>query len=137
MMKIIGFLCALIISCAAVPAVAEDMYDIRGTKHGCADVVATGGWDDLTSASLENMQGSAALGASLYWTEVIVKSGSAAVYLCEAAGAGCGANTANKLSVATGASLTIPLRGLVVQTIAVLAAGATTVQVCGFFRASP
>lgn len=113
---------------------AEDALDIRGTKHGCQDVTASGGWDTLTSASLENQQGAAALSASLYWTEVVVKGGSAAVYVCEAAAASCGSGTANKMAVATGATLVLPLRGLSVQSIAVYAAIGTTVQVCGYFR---
>lgn len=122
---------------------AEDLNDVRGTRHGCVDVTATGGWDTLTSASLENSTGSAVLSASLYWTEVLVKDGSATVYLCLAAAASCGAGTGNKLSVAAGSSITLPLRGITpsgssgVQSIAVYAAAATTVQVCGFFRSAP
>ncbi len=116
---------------------AEDAYDVRGTKHGCADLTATGGWDTLTSASLENQQAAAALSASLYWTEVLVKGGSAAVYVCEATGTSCGTGTGNKLSVATAGSLSLPLRGLNTQSIAIYAANGTTVQVCGYFRSAP
>ena len=118
-------------------AQAEDAQDIRGTKHGCVDHTATGGWDTLTSASLENQQGSAVLAASLYWPEILIKSGSAAVYVCETTAASCGAGTTNKMSVATGATLVLPMRGLSAQSIAVYATAATTVQVCGYFRSSP
>ena len=134
----------LFVSCGLTGfARAEDLNDVRGTRHGCVDVTATGGWDTLTSASLENSTGSAALSASLYWTEVLVKDGSATVYLCLAAAASCGAGTGNKLAVAAGSSITLPLRGVApsgssgVQSIAVYAAAATTVQVCGFFRSAP
>lgn len=116
---------------------AEDSQDIRGTDHGCKDVTASGGWDTLTSADLESQRGSAVLSASLYWTELLVKSGSATVYVCETAGASCGSGTANKLSVASGAALTLPLRGMSVQSVAIYATAATTVQVCGYFRKSP
>ena len=116
---------------------AEDSNDIRGTDHGCKDVTASGGWDTLTSADLESQRGSAVLSASLYWTEILVKGGSAAVYVCEAAGASCGTGTGNKLSVASGAALTLPLRGMSIQSVAIYAAAATTVQVCGYFRKSP
>jgi len=116
---------------------AEDSQDIRGNYHGCKDVTASGGWDTLTSVDLESQTGSAVLSASLYWTELLIKSGSAAVYVCEAAGASCGTGTGNKLSVASGAALTLPLRGMSVQSVAIYATAATTVQVCGYFRKSP
>ena len=61
---------------------AEDSQDVRGTRHGCKDVTASGGWDTLTSADLESQTGSAALSSGLYWTEIVVKDGSAAVYVC-------------------------------------------------------
>ena len=61
---------------------AEDKDDVRGTRHGCKDVTASGGWDTLTSADLESQTGSAALASGLYWTEIMVKDGSAAVYVC-------------------------------------------------------
>ena len=38
---------------------AEDSQDVRGTRHGCKDVTASGGWDTLTSADLESQTGSA------------------------------------------------------------------------------
>ena len=116
---------------------AEDSQDIRGTKHGCKDVTASGGWDTLTSADLESQTGSAVLASGLYWTEILVKSGSATVYVCEAAGASCGTGTGNKLSVASGAALTLPLRGLSVTSVAIYATAAATLQVCGYFRTSP
>lgn len=116
---------------------AEDSQDIRGTRHGCTDLTTTGAWDELTSASLEDMRGSSALAASLYWTELFIKGGSATVYVCEAASADCGSNTTNKLSVASGASITLPLRGLSLRTVSIQATASTTVQVCGFFRTAP
>lgn len=116
---------------------AEDSQDVRGTRHGCKDVTASGGWDTLTSADLESQTGSAVLASGLYWTEIMVKSGSAAVYVCETTGASCGSGTANKMSVATGGVLVLPMRGLSVTSIAVYAAAATTVQVCGYFRTAP
>ena len=116
---------------------AEDSQDIRGTKHGCADVTATGGWDTLTSSNLENQSGSTVLASGLYWTELLVKDGSATVYVCEAAGASCGAGTGGKMSIAGGAALALPLRGLSVTSVAVYAAVGTTLQVCGYFRTSP
>jgi hypothetical protein len=116
---------------------AEDSQDIRGTRHGCTDLTTTGAWDELTSASLEDMRGSSALAASLYWTELFIKGGSAVVYVCEAAAADCGSNTTNKLSVASGASITLPLRGLSLRTVSIQATASTTVQVCGFFRTAP
>lgn len=136
--RILAVLAFIISACGFVsPAAAEDANDVRMTKHGCVDVTASGGWDDLTSASFENQQGSAALSAGLSFTELLVKDGSAAVYVCEAAGAGCGATTANKMKVTSGAALTVPLRGLSVATVSVFAAVSTTVQVCAGFRASP
>lgn len=116
---------------------AEDAQDVRGTRHGCKDVTASGGWDTLTSADLENMQGSAVLASGLYWTELLIKDGSASVYVCEAAGASCGVGTGNKLSVAAGASVVLPMRGLTATSVAIYATAATTVQVCGFFRTVP
>jgi len=116
---------------------AEDSQDVRGTRHGCKDVTATGGWDTLTSADMESQAGSAVLASGLYWTEIMVKDGSAAVYVCETTGASCGSGTGNKMSVATGATLVLPMRGLSVTSIAVYAAAATTVQVCGYFRTAP
>jgi len=116
---------------------AEDSRDVRGTRHGCQDITATGGWDTLTSASLENQQGSAALASGLYWSEILVKGGSATVYVCEAAAASCGSGTTNKASVATGATLMLPLYGLSVTSVAIYAANGTTLQVCGYFRTTP
>lgn len=118
-------------------AFAEDAQDIRGNKHGCKDVTATGAWDSITSADLENQSGSTALASGLYWTELLVKSGSATVYVCEAAGTSCGTGTGNKLSVASGAVIVLPLRGLNTTSVAIYATAATTVQVCGYFRANP
>lgn len=116
---------------------AEDKDDVRGNFHGCADVTATGGWDSLTSASLESSLGSSTLAASLYWTEVLVVNGSADVYLCLTTGASCGTGTAGKLKVASGAALSLPLRGLATRSVAVYATAATTLQVCGYFRVQP
>lgn len=116
---------------------AEDSQDVRGTRHGCKDVTGTGGWDTLTSADMESQTGSAVLASGLYWTEIMVKDGSAAVYVCETAGASCGAGTGNKMSVATGATLVLPLRGVSPTSVAIYATAATTVQVCGYFRTSP
>lgn len=118
-------------------ALAEDAQDIRGTKHGCKDVTASGGWDSLTSADLESQTGSAALSSGLYWTELMIKSGSATVYVCEAVGTSCGTGTGNKLSVASGAVVVLPLRGINTTSVAVYATAATTLQVCGYFRVSP
>ena len=116
---------------------AEDSQDVRGTRHGCADVTATGGWDSLTSASLESTQSGSALPASLYWTEVLVINGSANVYLCLTTGASCGTGTGRKPRVASGGALSLPLRGLNTQSVAVYAANGTTLQVCGYFRTAP
>lgn len=135
LISILAALAFLAAFAVAQAARAEDSQDVRGTKHGCVDVTASGGWDTLTSASLENSQGSAVLSSGLYWTEVFVLNGSADVYLCLAAGGSCGAGTANKMKIATGASGSFPLRGLSATSIAVYAAAATTVQVCGYFRA--
>ena len=123
----------------ATVARAEDAHGVVGTRHGCVDFSVTSTGTTYTSASLENMQGSAALAASLYWTEIMVKGGSDPVYLCEAAVASCGADTTNKLVVATGASITLPTRGISVQSIALFGPGlgATTGQLCGFFRVTP
>ena len=139
MLKFIGLFCAIITSCGlAVPAGAEDQYDIRGTKHGCTDFTVGAAWATYTSASLEDQAGSAVLGASLYWTEIMIKAPSAAVYICEAAAASCGANTTNKLSVASGATIVLPLKGLAGQSIALQGSGAgVTGQLCGYFRVSP
>ena len=117
------------------PVHAEDASDVRGTSHGCVDVTGSGAWATLTSASLENSAGSAALAASLYWTEIVVKDGSAPAYICLAAAASCGGTTANKMVVPTGAALALPLRGISTQSVAVFTAGAATAQVCGYFRA--
>ena len=83
--------------------------------------------------------GSAALAASLHWTELTVKAPSAAVYVCLAGASSCGANTTNKLSVATGATLVLPVTGLSLQTISLYGTGiiGSAVQVCGFFRVHP
>lgn len=122
---------------------AEDMHDIRGTRRGCVDVTGTAAWVTLTSASLENSTASSALAASLYWTEITVKDGTGAVQLCLNAAASCGADTTNKDNIASGAALTLPLRGLPqgtasgIQSVAVYAGVATTFQVCGYFRVSP
>ena len=118
---------------------AEDMHDIRMTRHGCQDLVVPAAWTTYTSASFENMQGSAALAGSLYWTELFVKAPDVALYICEAAAASCGADTTNKMSVAAGASLTVPLRGLGIQSLSLYGTGiiGTTVQVCGGFRSAP
>lgn len=115
---------------------AEDAQDIRGTAHGCVDTTIQAEWTALTSASLESSKGSAALAGSLYWTEILVKGGTAAVYLCMAGASSCGSGTANKLSVPAGATLSIPLRGLGVQTISLYGTGGggSAVQVCGYFR---
>lgn len=116
---------------------AEDSQDVRGTRHGCVDVTATGGWDSLTSASLESTASGTSLAASLYWTELLVLNGSADVYVCLTTGASCGTGTGNKLKVASGAALTLPLRGLSTQSVAVYATASTTLQVCGYFRTAP
>lgn len=115
---------------------AEDAQDVRGTAHGCADLTVAAEWTALTSASLENSKGSAALSASLYWTEILVKGGTAAVYVCLAGASSCGSGTTNKLSVPAGATLSIPLRGLGVQTLSLYGTGGggSAVQVCGYFR---
>jgi hypothetical protein len=115
---------------------AEDAQDIRGTAHGCVDATVQTEWTALTSASLENSKGSSVLAGSLYWTEILIKGGSAAVYLCLAGASSCGIGTTNKLSVPAGATLSIPLRGLGVQTISLYGTGITgsAVQVCGYFR---
>ena len=130
---LVAFLTAFGVVCVAR---AEDALDVRGTKHGCADVTATGDWATLTSASLENAAGSSALAASLYWTEVFISGGSADVYLCEAAAASCGVGTGNKQKVPTAGAIALPLRGLGIQSIATYAANGTTFQICGFFRAT-
>lgn len=119
---------------------AEDMHDIRGTKHGCVDFsVTNAAWTTYTSASLENMQGSTALAASLYWTQIQIINGDGPVYVCEAAAASCGADTTNKLEVATAAASIDPARGLSIQSVSLTGAGlaATTGQLCGFFRSAP
>lgn len=116
---------------------AEDANDVRGNFHGCKDVTASGGWDSLTSADLESSTGSAVLSSGLYFSEVLVLNGSADVYLCLAAGGSCGAGTGNKVKVASGAALMLPVRGINPTSIAVYATAATTLQVCGYFRARP
>lgn len=116
---------------------AEDSNDVRGNYHGCKDVTASGGWDSLTSADLESSTGSAVLSSGLYFSEVLVLNGSADVYLCLAAGASCGTGTANKVKVASGAALMLPVRGINPTSIAIYATAATTVQVCGYFRKTP
>ena len=115
---------------------AEDAQDVRGTAHGCADLTVPASWTEYTSASLESSKGSAALAGSLYWTEILVKDGSAAVYVCLAGASSCGSGTTNKLSVPAGATLSIPLRGLGVQTLSLYGTGivGSVVQVCGYFR---
>ena len=70
---------------------AEDAQDVRGNFHGCVDATVPTSWTELTSASLEDSKGSGALSASLYWTELMIKGGSAAVYVCMA-GASCAAS---------------------------------------------
>lgn len=116
---------------------AEDMNDVRGNYHGCKDVTASGGWDSITSADLESSTGSAVLSSGLYFTEVMVLNGSANVYLCLATGASCGSGTANKVKVASGAALALPLRGVNPTSVAIYATAATTLQVCAYFRKSP
>lgn len=135
---------AFLVSCGLTSlARAEDMNDVRGTRHGCIDVTSTGGWDTVTSDLMENSTSGAVLAASLYWTEVLIHGGSAAVYLCLNSKTNCGTGTANKLSVATGATVSIPLRGIApasasgVQSIAVYSGIGETFQVCGHFRVSP
>lgn len=115
---------------------AEDAQDVRGKYHGCVDTTVPTSWTELTSASLEDSKGSAALSGSLYWTELLIKGGDAAVYVCLTGASSCGANTTNKLSVASGATLSIPLRGLLVQTVSLYGTGiaGSAVQVCGYFR---
>lgn len=115
---------------------AEDAQDIRGTAHGCVDATVPTSWTEYTSESLEDSKGSAALSANLYWTEILIKGGSAAVYLCLAGASSCGSGTTNKLSVPAGATLSIPLRGLDLKTLSLYGTGITgsVVQVCGYFR---
>ena len=113
---------------------AEDSMDVRGVAHGCKDVTASGGWDSITSADLESSTGSAVLASGLYYSEVMVLNGSADVYLCLAAGGSCGTGTGNKVKVASGAALMLPLRGINPTSVAIYATAATTLQVCGFFR---
>ena len=116
---------------------AEDSQDVRGTRHGCKDVTATGGWDTLTSADLEDSKGSAVLASNLYFTELLVLNGSAHSHVCLAASASCGSGTANKVKVASGAALMLPMRGLSVQSVSIYATASTTLQVCGYFRTAP
>jgi hypothetical protein len=125
--------------CLAGPCRAEDAQDVRGTKSGCLDVTADGNWTSYTSASLEDESGTAALAASLYWTEVAVYNGSASVYVCQTAAASCHAagDTTNKRVVLTGAAWVLPVRGKGVQTVAIKAANGTTYQLCGYFRTTP
>ena len=115
---------------------AEDAQDVRGNYHGCVDTTVPTSWTELTSASLEDSKGSAALSGSLYWTELLIKGGSAAVYVCMTGASSCGSGTTNKLSVDAGATLSIPLRGLLVQTVSLYGTGmvGSAVQVCGYFR---
>jgi hypothetical protein len=118
---------------------AQDVNGVVGTRHGCVDATIGTSWTELTSASMESSTGSAALAASLHWTELTVKAPSAAVYVCLAGASSCGANTTNKLSVATGATLVLPVTGLSLQTISLYGTGiiGSAVQVCGFFRVHP
>lgn len=115
---------------------AEDAQDVRGTAHGCVDATIQTEWTALTSASIENSKTATTLPASLYWTEILIKGGSAAVYVCLAGASSCGSGTTNKLSVPAGATLSIPLRGLGLQTVSLYGTGITgsVVQVCGYFR---
>lgn len=118
---------------------AEDAQDIRGSNHGCVDTTVPTSWTALTSASMENSRGSAALSSGLYWTELLILEPSAAVYVCLAGASSCGANTTNKLAVPAGGTLSIPLRGLNVQTVSLYGTGivGSVVQVCGYFRSVP
>lgn len=116
---------------------AEDANDVRGNFHGCKDITASGGWDSITSADLESSTGSAVLSSGLYFTEVMVLNGSADVYLCLTTGASCGSGTANKVKVASGAALALPLRGVNPTSVAIYATAATTLQVCAYFRKGP
>jgi len=116
---------------------AEDANDVRGNFHGCKDVTASGGWDSITSADLESSTGGAVLSSGLYFTEVMVLNGSADVYLCLTTGASCGSGTANKVKVASGAALALPLRGVNPTSVAIYATAATTLQVCAYFRRNP
>lgn len=114
---------------------AEDAQDVRGNYHGCADLTLGPSWTALTSASLEDSKGSAALSGSLYWTELMVKTPSDTVYVCMTGAASCGEDGADKLSVGSGGTLVIPLRGLLVQTVSLYGTSSSpTVQVCGYFR---
>ncbi len=134
----LAFLAFLAVAGVASPlAVANDSNDIVGYRYGCVDYVATGAWDTLTSASLENMGGSSALPASHYWTELFIKSPSATIYVCTTTGASCGANTTNKLAVAANATITLSIRGLTTKSVALQATAATTAQACGMFRVTP
>ena len=116
---------------------AEDSNDVRGTKSGCKDFTATGSFVSFTSADLEDAAGSSTLASGLYWTEVTVTGTSATVYVCTAAAASCGADTTNKRAVASGAALTLPMRGLATATVALRAANGTTGHLCGYFRSTP
>ena len=118
---------------------AQDSMGVVGTRHGCVDATIAAEWTALTSASLESSTGSAALAASLYWTELTVKAPSAAVYVCLAGASSCGSGTTNKLSVAADATLVLPVTGLSLQTISLYGTGivGSAVQVCGFFRVHP
>ena len=114
---------------------AEDAQDVRGKYHGCVDTTVPTSWTELTSASLEDSKGSAALSGSLYWTELLIKGGDAAVYVCLTGASSCGSGTTNKLAVPTSATLAIPMRGLNVQTISLYGTGGgSVIQVCGYFR---
>ena len=137
--SVFSALLGLLLILAVTPvARAEDAKDIRGNYHGCLDYTFSATeWATLTSASLENMAGVSTLAASLYWTEIMVKGASATVYVCEAASASCGAGPSNKVSVATGATLVLPLRGTGVKSVAIYSEDGTTAQVCGYFRAVP
>lgn len=118
---------------------AEDAQDVRGTHHGCVDTTIQTEWTALTSASLENSKTATTLPSSLYWTEALIKSPSAAVYLCMAGASSCGSGTTNKISVPADGTLMLPLKGLVLQTISLYGTGITgsVVQVCGYFRVQP
>lgn len=118
---------------------AEDAQDVRGTHHGCVDTTIQTEWTALTSASLEDSKTATTLPSSLYWTEVLIKSPSAAVHLCMAGASSCGSGTTNKISVPADGTLMLPLKGLVLQTISLYGTGITgsVAQVCGYFRVQP
>ena len=137
--SLIALVAFLVVFCLAALASAEDAQDIRGTHHGCVDSTIAAEWTAFTSASLESSKTATTLQASLYWTEIMIKAPSAAVYLCLAGTSACGVGTGNKISVAADATLVLPLRGLSVQTLSLYGTGGvgSTVQVCGYFRNTP